>query len=247
MTGKISFILIFITFLFHPPLFYAQDSTIIFRWNNIDNLIRDNRIKKDAAIDSLKLFVKLTVKYCELNNIKFTKHNDWVFPMSGLTICSYRDNGKDYKDSRFDFFQGAEFNDHPAHDIFILDSDSNSIEDSTKKHVNAVAMTSGVIISIYNTWEKGNFLRSGKYIKLFDPESESIFYYSHLDSVFVKPGDIIIAGDIIGLVGRTGRNAISGRTHLHIAYYKIEDGYPKPKNILKDLYRTEKKYFGKRN
>ena len=246
MIKKAYVILTFLTILLHHSLIYAQDSTIILRWNNLDNLIRDNGIKKTAAIDSLKLFIKLAVKYCLSINLKFTKHDDWVFPMSGFTSCSYRDKGKDYKDTRFDFFQGAEFSDHPAHDIFILDNDSNSIEDSTGKHVNAVSMTSGVIISIYKTWETGNFLRSGNYVKLFDPESEAIFYYSHLDSVLVQPGDIINAGDVIGLVGRTGRNAISGRTHLHIAYYKIEDGYPVPKNILKDLYRTEKIYFGKR-
>jgi murein DD-endopeptidase MepM/ murein hydrolase activator NlpD len=78
-------------------------------------------------------------------------------------------------------------------------------------------------------------------VKLFDPESESIFYYSHLDSVFVHAGQIVNAGEKLAYVGRTGRKAFRGKTHLHIAYYKIEDGYPKPVDIIEDLYSAERR------
>jgi hypothetical protein len=187
------------------------------------------------------MYVPLSVKFCRESGVKFTKKNEWAFPMKGYTKISYRTGGKDYKDERFDYFQGGESKGHPAHDVFILDSDSNVIEDSTGKKVEASAMVSGVIIAVMNNWIPGDFGRGGNYVKLFDPESEAIFYYSHLDSVSVNVGDIVKAGDKIGYVGRTGRKALHGKTHIHVAYYKINDGEPEPVDFIKDLYKAEKR------
>lgn len=222
--------------------FSQTDSTLFLRWQKTDDMIRDVKIDKDGAIDSIRNYVKLGVEFCKSAGIPFTKREDWIFPESGWTKVEYRTNGKDYKDSAFDYFQGAEFHGHPAHDIFILDNDSNGVEDVTGKLVDAAAMVNGVIISTYSSWQPDNIMRSGNYVKLFDPESKSIFYYSHLDSVFVHTGQVVNAGEKLANVGRTGRKAFRGKTHLHIAYYKIEDGYPKPVDIIEDLYSAEKRY-----
>lgn len=220
---------------------FSQDTTIIYRWFNIDTLIRDKKIDKDDAIDSIIKFVPLAKKYFKSSGFNTTKRTDWAFPLLEFSEISYRKNGNDYIDDKFDFFQGGEYKGHPAHDIFILDNDSNMIEDFTGNYVDAAAMVNGIIISVHKSWKKGDFLRSGNYVKLFDPETEAIFYYSHLDSIFVKVGQIVKAGESLAYVGRTGRKAIHGKTHLHIAYYKITDGYPEPEDILQDLYRAEKK------
>jgi hypothetical protein len=222
---------------------FSQDNSIIKRWNNIDTLIRDQGIDKDGAIESLQVIIPRAIQYCKNNHVIFTDNKHWAFPMSGFTVTSYRENGNDFRTDYFDYFEGAEFYGHPAHDIFILDKDSNGIEDSTGKHVYAVAMVSGAIITSFGRWKIGDIGRAGNYINLFDPEGQGIFYYSHLDSVFVKSGDIVNAGDIIGLVGRTGRKAIFGKTHIHIGYYKIDDGYPEPVDIINDLYNAEKRYM----
>jgi hypothetical protein len=220
----------------------TQDNSIISRWNNNDTLIRDLKIDKDDAIDSLDIIIPIAIEYCKDKNILFTHRNDWVFPMSDFTQTSYREGGNDFRTDYFDYFEGAEFYGHPAHDIFILDKDSNGIEDSTGRRVNAVAMVSGVVITSYGKWKIGDIGRAGNYINLFDPAGPGIFYYSHLDSVFVKSGDIVKAGDVIGLVGRTGRKAVFGKTHIHIGYYKITNGYPEPVDIIKKLYAAEKQY-----
>jgi murein DD-endopeptidase MepM/ murein hydrolase activator NlpD len=230
-----------LAFTFQNSLWTQNIPDFIDRWQLTDTLIRDNMIEKDAAIDSIKKYVPLAVDYCKNMNVQFTKREDWVFPISGYTTTEYRSGGNDYIDERFDYFQGGEYHGHPAHDIFILDSDSNGVEDATGKRVDAVAMTSGIIISVYSRWSPSDMLRSGNYVKLFDPESIAFFYYSHLDSVNVKPGQIVTAGEKIGTVGRTGRKAFRGRTHLHIAYYKITDGYPAPVNIIKDLRDAEER------
>lgn len=222
-------------------LSFAQSNDIYKRWDYLDKLIRDRQISKDAAIDSIRKFVMEGTMEFKLSNHTTTAESNWVFPMSGFTQISYRKNGDDYKDCEFDYFQGGEFKGHPAHDIFILDADSNGVEDVTGEKVNAVAVVNGVVISVQPRWKKGDFLRSGNYIKLFDPCTEAIFYYSHLDSILVTVGQFVNAGEPIAYIGRTGRKAIHGRTHLHIAYYKIEDGYPEPVDIIEELRLARKK------
>jgi len=207
------------------------------RWDALDKLIRDRKVPKHDAIDSIRKFVTSTVDL----DLQYTPRNQWLFPLSGCTQVTYRQNGNDYRDSKFDYFQGGEFKGHPAHDIFILDADSNGIEDAANQKVKAVAMVSGVIISVYSGWRHGDFLRSGNYVKLFDPATQGIFYYSHLDSIFVTVGQFVTAGESIAYIGRTGRKAIRGRTHLHLAYYKIEDGYPRPVDIIEDLREAQKR------
>ena len=238
MNCKIFYIILFLSF---PTGLFSQNSDLYQRWNRTDSLVMINKINKDNAVDSIKLYVAQAVEDFNSLNIPATDRNEWVFPMSGWTKVVYRSGGRDYKDERFDYFQGGESMNHPAHDIFILDNDSDGVEDVTGKKVLAVAMVTGVVFTEYSGFKPGDFIRGGNNVKIFDPKTEAMFYYSHLDSVFVHPGQLVKAGDAIGYVGRTGRKAIKGKTHLHIAYYKIFDGYPRPKDILGDLYRAEKK------
>jgi hypothetical protein len=234
-------LILFKLFLIFTAHASSQETSVFQRWHKTDQLIRDRKIDEDDAKDSIALYVSLGIQEFKTRDIPMTKRADWVFPMSGWTAVTYRTGGKDYKDEDFDYFQGGEFKGHPAHDIFILDRDSNGVEDSTGQKINATAMVSGIVLSKYSTWFKGDYLRSGNYVKLFDPESKAIFYYSHLDSVFVEVGQLVIAGEPIGYVGRTGRKAINGKTHIHIAYYKIDEGHPIPEDIINDLYKAEKK------
>lgn len=170
---------------------------------------------------------------------------EYVFPISEFSMVTHRQNGDDYVIDKYDYFQGSESWGHPAHDIMIKDDDKNLIDDSTGKYVNVVSMSGGIVFSIDTSWKSGSRLRGGKYVKIYDVTYDRIFYYSHLDSVFVFPGDIVKPGDKIGYVGRTGRRTIlpDGKTHLHIAMLKLENGYPKPVEIKKLIFRTKEKYF----
>ncbi len=235
----IFFLIFFIIFKLNS---YSQvDKSLFERWSKTDDLIWDTKIDRDAAVDSIALYVPLAVKYCKENGVQFTKRKDWVFPMKGWTKVSYRRDGNDFIDDKFDYFQGGESHGHPAHDIFIRDIDANTLEDSTNKQVDALAMVSGVVFWIVSDWKPGDFGRGGNSVKLFDPETQAMFYYSHLDSVTVKVGDIVKAGDKVGTVGRTGRKALHGKTHLHIAFYPIVDGEPEPEDFIEDLYKAEKR------
>jgi hypothetical protein len=238
---KLFFIILII---FSAESFSQQTDTALAlfeRWDKVDLLIMARKIPKDAAIDSIAKFIPQSNAFFKKSRLKTTERENWVFPMLHWTKIDYRSGGSDYGDVYFDYFQGGESSNHPAHDIFINDNDSNGIEDVTGKKVEALSMVNGIVFAVVSDWTPGDNRRGGNYVKIYDPQTEAMFYYSHLDSIFVKAGQIVKAGEVIAYVGRTGRKAIKGKTHLHIAYYPIENGYPKPEDIIDDLYAAQKK------
>jgi len=52
------------------------------------------------------------------------------------------------------------------------------------------------------------------------------YYHAHLDRVFVKAGQTIKAGQLIGTVGDTG-SARGTHPHVHFSMYRAKDGYDK--------------------
>src|SRR5438105_11185097 len=108
---KIFLVIAFITG-FNSP-FYSQNVSLYERWNKTDSLIMTCKIAKEKAIDSIKLYVSQAVRDFNSLNISMSDRNDWVFPMKGWTKVVYRSAGKDYKDERFDYFQGGESMNHP--------------------------------------------------------------------------------------------------------------------------------------
>lgn len=53
------------------------------------------------------------------------------------------------------------------------------------------------------------------------------FYYAHLDSIAVSPGDRVARGELLGTVGNTG-NAVTTSPHLHFGIYKFMQGAVDP-------------------
>lgn len=53
------------------------------------------------------------------------------------------------------------------------------------------------------------------------------FYYAHLDSIAVSPGDRVVRGEVLGTVGNTG-NAVTTNPHLHFGIYKFAQGAVDP-------------------
>lgn len=163
-----------------------------------------------------------------------------VFPLRGY---ARRDvggsNGGSYIESKsYDFFDGNAHGGHPALDIFVYDRDQDCLDDRTKKPVDVLAVCDGIILCTNPSWTidsvdaEGNILRGGKYVYLYSRDDDALWYYAHLRSVNVKPGDRARAGHVLGSVGRTGAHAIVKRspTHVHLMYLTWESGHLKPKN-----------------
>ncbi|MBI5403593.1 MAG: M23 family metallopeptidase [Ignavibacteriae bacterium] len=168
---------------------------------------------------------------------------DWVFPLKNFSYITYNKNGQDYNDKKYNYFDGNSSWNHPANDLCIADTNNDCLDDFTGMPVDVVSMSGGMVIAADTAWEPGSILRAGKYIRVFDVSNNCLLYYSHLNSVNKKPGDIVRPGDKIGEVGRTGRSMIlsDAQSHLHIALLKIENGHPFPKPLIRELKRTEEK------
>lgn len=207
--------------------------------DTLDKLIRDRRIKRDDALICLRIFEPWLKEYFEKNGGKVNKN--WVFPVKGY---GFKDIGKGgYKPFGYDFFDGNKHKGHPAVDIFVRDRNQDLIDDITGRPVDILSVSSGVVVAVNKGWKPGSIIRGGNYIWVYDPIDKSYLYYAHLDSVFVKPGDIVEPGERIATLGRTGLNAYPKRspTHLHISYLKSVNGYPKPENIYKKLKERVKR------
>jgi murein DD-endopeptidase MepM/ murein hydrolase activator NlpD len=75
-------------------------------------------------------------------------------------------------------------------------------------------------------YEGGGFgMLSGNGVLLFQPSDTTYFFIIHMKDVFVKPGDLVYKGRVVGSVGKTG-NASSPYTkpHIHISVKKTGVG-----------------------
>jgi murein DD-endopeptidase MepM/ murein hydrolase activator NlpD len=205
----------------------------------LNTKVRDGTIERAEALPALRELVpKLRDYYHSAGGSDYGKQS-WVFPLEGYGPSAIGGtNGSGYLASRYDYFDGNKHIGHPAHDIFIYDSDQNNIDDRSNDYVNVLSMTEGVVIATSEDWDSTSTLRGGKYIWIYTPSDSSFFYYAHNDQIFVKPCDIVQPGRPIGYVGRTGLNAYKKRspTHLHFMQLKLgEDYYPRPVNSYKLL------------
>lgn len=213
-------------------------------FNMINTQVRDGTVSRAEARAVIRELMPRLREYFYKNTGTESTRDEWIFPLAGYDASAIGGiNGSGYISKGYDYFDGNNHGGHPAHDIFIHDGDQDAIDDYTGKAVNVLSMTNGVVVAAEPEWEPGSNLRGGKYIYIYDPTSEGLFYYAHNRQILVKPGDMVKAGDIIAEVGRTGLNAYKKRspTHLHIMYLHVEDGYPKSQNIYEDLLSAKTK------
>jgi murein DD-endopeptidase MepM/ murein hydrolase activator NlpD len=214
-------------------------STDCAAFNTLNNKIRDGLISKQDALQEIQTLLPQIKNYFYKNGGIDIEKSNWIFPVQNYSSKSIGgSNGSGYIALGYDYFDGNKHGGHPAHDIFIVDKNQDCIDDITNKPVNVLSMTSGIVIATENEWDTASNLRGGKYIWIYEPNSNSFFYYAHNSKIFVQPSDIVNSGDTIATVGRTGLNAFKKRspTHLHITQLKLDNmDYPKPFDFYRDL------------
>jgi murein DD-endopeptidase MepM/ murein hydrolase activator NlpD len=95
------------------------------------------------------------------------------------------------------------------------------------------------VVALEKHWNNASSLRGGKYMYIYYPNDNALFYYAHNNDVFVNIGQIINKGDTIATVGRTGLNAFKKRSPTHLHFMKLEldnTFYPKPVDTYRDLF-----------
>lgn len=208
------------------------------RFHELNTQIRDGRIDKETAAVRFRIIVRELDEYAA--KIGFTANglSRCVFPLQGYDASAIGGRrGDGYVLGGYDYFDGNDHTGHPAQDIFIRDRNQDALDDLTRKPVNVLAISGGLVVSVETNWDQGSRLRGGRYIWIYDPEKAALSYYAHNEAVFVKVGELVKPGDPIATVGRTGLNAYRKRspTHLHWVYLAIEKGLPKPQNRFEKI------------
>jgi hypothetical protein len=217
-----------------------ESSSVIDKWDDFEKAVRDGKILKDSAKKAFPYLYQELKKYAE--KYKFdTLTASWSFPVEGYGMNALGKGGFKpdiyYGGSTikgYNFYDGNKHGGHPAYDIFIHDKNQDCIDDNDRKPVNIAAPVDLIILSIFKAWVRGSGIRGGNYVWALDPIENRIFYFAHMDSIFVKGGDFCKKGKPIATMGRSGKNAWVERcpTHLHMMVLKIEGEELKPIDYL---------------
>ena len=217
--------------IIHPPFDLVS---VCNQFDTLNTLVRDQLINKRDALAKMKKLVYQINTLLKPNNKESSNVPVWHFPLRGYKKDAIGGkNGSGYVPGTYDYFDGNKHTGHPAHDIFIYDKNQDCIDDKSKKPVHVITVTDGVVIALSADWDSNSELRGGKYLWIFSPGANSLFYYAHNEELKVAVGESVQAGQIIATVGRTGLNAYKKRspTHLHFMQLQFDkEGYPRPVN-----------------
>lgn len=211
-------------------------------WYAIMKQVRDKKLNRKQSVDSMRNFMEDLSLFMIKNNPKVYKKSQWVFPVKGYTSSAIGGtNGSGYVVADFDFFDGSTGG-HPAHDIFISDKNQDCLDDYTNKPVKILSMSGGIVVETRKNWSSQMMdIKGGNIVYVYDNLTDGLFYYAHMDKVYVSVGDFVYPGLELGTMGRTGKNAFPSRspTHLHLMYVKNYDGDIKPLNLYEDLLKVK--------
>jgi len=210
--------------------------------------IRDQTITRDAARRRVTALIPEIRGEFYARGGTDSPPESWRFPLQGYGAEAIGGkNGSGYMLAGYDWFDGYKSRGHPGHDLFIHDRNRDELDDLTGRPVTVVSMTAGIVVATALEWKADSVLRGGRYIYIYSPQQNGLFYYAHNREILAKPGDVVAAGQAIATVGRSGRNAAQTRspTHLHVMFLAIEDGYPKPRDIYPDLIRVARPFQGR--
>ena len=224
---------IFVLFLLQNP----YPGELCSQWNALYEKIQYGAVDRRENGKVLRAIVKVLREV-----ISVPQDSSFYFPIEGYDAASVGGNGSGFIERKYNFLHGNAHRGHPAHDIFIHDSDQNGLDDNTGKPAYVLAMTDGIILGAKTDWTENDTLRGGNYLMLYNPNLDRYYYYAHNDQILVKIGDIVAAGTRIATVGRTGRNAFPKRspTHLHLMVLKVTDERGKPYNYYQELVSAKR-------
>ncbi|MFN0202250.1 MAG: hypothetical protein ACKVTZ_12055, partial [Bacteroidia bacterium] len=138
-------------------------------FNDLNTQIRDGLIAKAAAKKEIARLIPLLKKEYQAAGGKNYGKTSWVFPLQGYTKSAIGGkNGSGYVATGYDYFQGNKHGGHPAHDIFIRDTDQDALDDKTNSAVNVLSVSGGIVVALEKTWDTDSPLRGGCYIWVYD-------------------------------------------------------------------------------
>jgi murein DD-endopeptidase MepM/ murein hydrolase activator NlpD len=225
--------MLFILFLLQNP----YPAEVCSQWNALYEKIQYGAVDRRENGKVLRAIVKALREV-----ISVPQDSSFYFPIEGYDVASVGGNGSGFVERKYNFLHGNAHRGHPAHDIFIHDTNQDGLDDNTGKPAYVIAMTDGIVLGAKIDWTEKDTLRGGNYLMLYNPNLDRYYYYAHNNEILVKVGDIVAAGTRIATVGRTGRSAFPKRspTHLHLMVLKVTDEKGKPYNYYLELVTAKK-------
>lgn len=203
--------------------------------NALITAIRDEKLPRERSGRELKQMLKDVGDQFRSLDKRSYPPKSWIFPLKGYSpaVCLPGIADEGYVPGRYDMLDGNKHSGHAALDLFIKDKDQDDLDDETRKKVNVVSLTAGVVVAVENKWDTASPLRGGKYMWIYDPQNEFLIYYAHCEEIDVEAGELVYPGYVLGTCGRTGLNAFKKRspTHLHLTVLStVEKTWLKPIN-----------------
>jgi peptidoglycan LD-endopeptidase LytH len=214
------------------------------QFNQIQIDVREQNVSPDSAARAFQEVMKnIRTTLSTFDSCDQQSPTRFVYPLRGYQPkYSVGGRGRGYRSNGFNLFDMEARGSHPAHDLFIRDGNQDNLDDRMCYPVDLLSFSRGIVLATDTTWQPGSELRGGKYIWVYDPCLNGLFYYAHNSRVVVEPGQLVQAGQKLGEVGRTGYNAWKERspTHVHMMFLKVNaDFLPEPANPLSWLWEAE--------
>jgi hypothetical protein len=210
-------------------------------FDRLNSLIRDGKIPKETARAEIPGLLHRIKQWYDQAGGNRVERAEWVFPLKGYmapAVGGGRTHG--YLSKGYNYYDGNRHGGHPSLDIFIRDRNQDDRDDRIGEYVAVLSVCGGIVVGRETEWREGSTLRGGKYLWIYDPSTDHLFYYAHLREAVVSVGTIVAPGDPLGFVGRTGLNAHKKRspTHLHLTCLSTATSSLLPEYLYPDLVRA---------
>jgi hypothetical protein len=218
----------------------AGPADVLERFDLLDRDVREGRI------DPVQARARMTALHADLRArypLRKGAAGTPVFPVGGYGLRDVGGrHGSGFVPNGYRYYDGPRHGGHPAHDIFIRDTDRDTLDDATSRPVPVYAFVGGTVVGIERDWRPEPATRGGNHVWLLADSSDVYYCYAHLASVEVAPGKRVAAGERLGTVGRSGKNAYPRRspTHLHFMALAFDGGAMTPVDTFRDLQRALK-------